>query len=451
MRDDVGFERPVTEYARADDAHVGYQVVGDGPIDLLFVPGWVSNIELVWEEPRQADFLRSLSEFARLILFDKRGTGVSDPVSADRPPTLEDRLADANAVLDAVGSDQTAVFGFSEGGSTSALFAATYPERTSALVLWGATPRISWAEDWPWGLTRDEGIAQLKSVEAGEFLEHFGVEYFAPSLVGDAAFLRWAGRYARMSASPAMYIALLKTNGATDVRGVLPSITAPTLVLHRKGDRVADVRTSEYLAEHIPDAQLITLAGEDHWPWVGDTTLAVAEIQQFLVGTRPAPRTDRFLTTVLFTDIVDSTQKAEELGDRAWSDLLDTHDRFTREELSRFNGEWVKGTGDGALAIFDGPARAVDCARSLLRIAEQHGLQLRAGIHTGEAQRRGSDVAGLAVHISARVSARAQPNEVLVTSIVKDLVAGSGISFENRGTVTLKGVPGEWLLLAVSS
>lgn len=451
MREGSGFVRPVTEYVRAGEVHIAYQVVGDGPIDLLFVPGWVSNIELVWEEPRQADFLRRLSEFSRLVLFDKRGTGVSDPVPADRPPTLEDRLADANAVLESISSNQTAVFGFSEGGSTSALFAATYPERTSALVLWGATPRISWAEDWPWGLTRDEGIVQLKSIEAGDFSKHFGVEYFVPSLVGDTEFLQWAGRYARMSASPAMYAALMRTNGATDVRGVLPSITAPTLVLHRNDDWVADVRASEYLADHIPGAQLVTLAGEDHWPWIGDSELALAEIQQFLVGTRPAPRTDRFLTTVLFTDIVESTQTAEELGDRAWSDLLDTHDRFTRKEVRRFQGEWVKGTGDGALATFDGPARAVDCARNLLAIAEQHGFELRAGLHTGEAERRGNDVAGLAVHIAARVSDKASPGEVLVTGIVKDLVAGSGIRFEDRGTTSLKGIPGDWRLLAATS
>ncbi len=444
------FEPPLTQYAKAGDLHIAYQVVGEGPIDVLFVPGLVSNVELAWEEPLQASFLRSLASFSRLILFDKRGTGLSDPVPMDRPPTLEDRMADIDAVLDAVGSEQVSLFSFSEGGSTSALFGATHPDRTASLVLWGATPRIAWAEDWPWGITREQGIAQLKSLEAGNFGEYFGVDFFVPSAAGDAEFERWWSRAGRLSASPAMWISLLKTNGATDVRDVLPTIGVPTLVIHRQGDRVVDVRSSRYMAAQIPGAKLVVLPGRDHWPWVGDADAALAEVQQFLVGTRPKARVDRFLTTVLFTDIVDSTAKADDLGDNKWSRLLNVHDEFSKDELSHFGGEWIKSTGDGMLAIFDGPGRAIGCARSLVSRARDTGIQLRAGLHTGEVERRGQDVAGMAVHIAARVSALAAPDEVVVTSTVRDLVAGSGIQFDNRDKTKLKGVPGEWQLLSVA-
>lgn len=444
------FEPPTTQYAKVGDLHIAFQVVGDGPLDLVFVPGWVSNVELGWEEPRQASFLRGLASFARLILFDKRGTGLSDPVPIDRPPTLEDRMADVNAVMDAANVDRAALFGFSEGGAMSALFGATYPDRISSLVLWGATPRISWADDWPWGVTRSEGIAQLKSVESGQFNEHFGLDFFVPGVADEPDMVRWWNRTSRLSASPGMYVALIKANGATDVRSVLPTISVPTLILHRSDDKVVDVRASRYMAEHIPGARLVELPGRDHWPWIGDSDAALGEIQQFLVGSRPEPQIDRFLTTVLFTDIVDSTVKADELGDRAWTKLLDIHDGFSKDQLALFGGKWVKSTGDGMLATFDGPGRAIQCAMSLLERARDHGLELRAGLHTGEAERRGDDIAGMAVHIAARVSALAGANEVLVTSTVRDLVAGSGVRFEDRERITLKGVPGEWLLLAVS-
>ncbi|MCH7899967.1 MAG: adenylate/guanylate cyclase domain-containing protein [Acidobacteria bacterium] len=444
------FEPPTTQYAKVGDLHIAFQVVGDGPLDLVFVPGWVSNVELGWEEPRQASFLRSLASFARLILFDKRGTGLSDPVPIDRPPTLEDRMADVNAVMDAANVDRGALFGFSEGGAMSALFGATYPDRISSLVLWGATPRISWADDWPWGVTRSEGIAQLKSVESGQFNEHFGLDFFVPGVADEPDMVRWWNRTSRLSASPGMYVALIKTNGATDVRSVLPTISVPTLILHRSDDIVVDVRASRYMAEQIPGARLVELPGGDHWPWIGDSDTALGEIQQFLVGSRPQPQIDRFLTTVLFTDIVDSTVRADELGDRAWTKLLDIHDGFSKDQLALFGGKWVKSTGDGMLATFDGPGRAIQCAMSLLERARDHGLELRAGLHTGEAERRGDDIAGMAVHIAARVSALAGANEVLVTSTVRDLVAGSGVRFEDRERITLKGVPGEWLLLAVS-
>ena len=451
MRDHVGRQPPETRFAKAGDLHIAYQVLGEGPIDLLFVPGWVSNVELAWEEPHQASFLRRLSEFSRLILFDKRGTGLSDPVSVVRPPTLEDRMADMNAVLDAVGSESSAVFGFSEGGSTAALFGATYPLRTKALVLWGTTPRITWDDDWPWGVTREEGISQLKSLEAGNFHKYFGLDFFAPSFADDPELENWWSRYGRLSASPAMYIALMKTNGATDVRDVLPTINVPTLVLHRKDDKVFDARASHYLADKIPGARFVEFPGEDHWPWAGDAESALAEIQQFLVGTKPKPQVDRFLTTVLFTDIVDSTATAGRLGDRDWSNLLDVHDNFSKNELRQFGGKWVKSTGGGILATFDGPGRAVNCAKSIISRAREHGLQLRAGLHTGEAERRGDDVAGMAVHIAARVAAEARASEILVTTTVRDLVAGSELRFEERTTMPLKGVPGEWQLLSVSN
>ncbi len=414
------------------------------------MPGWVSNVELGWEEPRQASFLRGLASFARLILFDKRGTGLSDPVAIDRPPTLEDRMADVNAVMDAANVDRAALFGFSEGGAMSALFGATYPDRTAALVLWGGTPRLSWADDWPWGVTRSEGIAQLKSLESGQFNERFGLDFFVPSVADEPEMVRWWNRTSRLSASPGMYVALMKTNGATDVRSVLPAISVPTLILHRSDDTVIDVRASRYMAEHIPGARLVELPGRDHWPWIGDRDAALGEIQQFLVGSRPKPQIDRFLTTVLFTDIVDSTVTADKLGDRAWTKLLDVHDGFSKHELGLFGGKWVKSTGDGMLATFDGPGRAIQCAMRILERARESGLELRAGLHTGEAERRGDDVAGIAVHIAARVSALAGADEVLVTSTIRDLVAGSGLRFEDRDLVTLKGVPGEWLLLAVS-
>ncbi len=446
----IEFEPPTTKYAKVGDLHIAFQVVGDGPLDLVFVPGWVSNVELGWEEPRQATFLRGLASFARLILFDKRGTGLSDPVPIDRPPTLEDRMADVNAVMDAATVDRAALFGFSEGGAMSALFGATYPDRTSSLVLWGSTPRISWANDWPWGVTRSEGIAQLKSVESGQFNKHFGLDFFVPGVADEPDMVRWWNRASRLSASPGMYVALIKTNGATDVRSVLPTISVPTLILHRSDDTVVDVRASRYMAEHIPGARLVELPGGDHWPWIGDSDTALGEIQQFLVGSRPQPQIDRFLTTVLFTDIVDSTVRADELGDKAWTKLLDIHDDFSKHQLALFGGKWVKSTGDGMLATFDGPGRAIQCAISLLERARDHGLELRAGLHTGEAERRGDDIAGMAVHIAARVSALAAASEVLVTSTVRDLVAGSGVQFEDRELTTLKGVPGEWLLLAVS-
>ncbi len=446
----IEFEPPTTQYAKVGDLHIAFQVVGDGPLDLVFVPGWVSNVELGWEEPRQASFLRGLASFARLILFDKRGTGLSDPVPIDQPPTLEDRMADVNAVMDAAEVDRAVLFGFSEGGAMSALFGATYPDRTSSLVLWGSTPRISWANDWPWGVTRSEGIAQLKSLESGQFNEHFGLNFFVPGVADDSDMVRWWSRTSRLSASPGMYIALMKTNGATDVRSVLPTISVPTLILHRTDDTVVDVRASRYMAEHIPGARLVELPGGDHWPWIGDSDTALGEIQQFLVGSRPQPQIDRFLTTVLFTDIVDSTVRADELGDKAWTALLDIHDGFSKDQLGLFGGKWVKSTGDGMLATFDGPGRAIQCAVSLLERARDHGFELRAGLHTGEAERRGDDIAGMAVHIAARVSALAAASEVLVTSTIRDLVAGSGVQFEDRELTTLKGVPGEWLLLAVS-
>ena len=359
-------------------------------------------------------------------------------------------MADVNAVMDAANVDRAALFGFSEGGAMSALFGATYPDRISSLVLWGATPRVSWADDWPWGVTRSEGIAQLKSVESGQFNEHFGLDFFVPGVADEPDMVRWWNRTSRLSASPGMYVALIKTNGATDVRSILPTISVPTLILHRSDDIVVDVRASRYMAEQIPGARLVELPGGDHWPWIGDSDTALGEIQQFLVGSRPQPQIDRFLTTVLFTDIVDSTVRADELGDKAWTKLLDIHDGFSKDQLALFGGKWVKSTGDGMLATFDGPGRAIQCAMSLLEKARDHGLELRAGLHTGEAERRGDDIAGMAVHIAARVSALAGANEVLVTSTVRDLVAGSGVRFEDRERITLKGVPGEWLLLAVS-
>jgi len=443
------FEHPKTKYAQSGDLKIAYQVLGEGDTDLLFVNGWVSNVELIWDEPRLSGFLQRLSGFCRLIHFDKRGTGLSDPVPLDRPPTLEQRMDDALAVLDAVSSERAAVLGFSEGGAMSVLFAATYPQRTPSLMLWGATPRITWAEDWPWGVTRSRGLEQLRAVEAGTPEEFFGLDLFAPSAAGDPEYARWWARFSRLSASPGMYAALMRSNGATDVRDILGTIKVPTLVLHRTGDQVFDVRGARFAAEAIPGARMVEFPGPDHWPWVGDEDAPLAEIERFLTGTTSAPPVHRVLATVLFTDIVDSTAKAEQMGDGRWLQVLDAHDRLVQGELSRRGGTWVKSTGDGVLATFDGPGRAIETAVAIGREARSLDLELRAGIHTGEAETRGDDVAGIAVHLAARVAAAAGAGQVLVTRTVRDLVAGSGIRFADRGVHHFKGVPDEWQVLEV--
>jgi pimeloyl-ACP methyl ester carboxylesterase len=441
---------PETQYARSGDLNIAYQVTGDGPLDLVYVPGWVSNVELMWEEPAMAHFLERLASFSRLILFDKRGTGLSDRVSNDRLPTLEQRMDDVRAVLEAVGSERAALFGHSEGGNMCVLFAATYPERTAALVTLGCfARRRDPDDDYPWAPTAENREETVGDVERNwGHLRPEDVEYYAPSHVGDEQFVRNLERYLRRAASPGAAAALLRMNSYIDVRDVLPTIQVPTLVLHRVGDHDVNVAEGRYLASKIPGAKFVELPGDDHWISAGDVDAIADEIEEFVTGTRPAPEPDRVLATVLFTDIVGSTARAAELGDRRWHELLGEHHAVVRGELERARGREVDTAGDGFFAAFDGPARAVRCAKSIVEGVRDLGIDVRSGLHTGECGLVDGKVAGIAVHTGARVAAHAGPGEVLVSSTVKDLVAGSGLAFEDRGVHELKGIPGEWRLYA---
>jgi pimeloyl-ACP methyl ester carboxylesterase len=438
---------PETHYTRSGDVNIAYQVVGDGPIDLVYVPGWVSNVELMWEEPELAGFLRRLSSFSRLILFDKRGTGLSDRVPNDQLPTLEQRMDDVRAVMDAVESERAALFGHSEGGNMCVLFAATYPERTTALITIGVYAKRIRSDDYPWAPDPAEREREIEEVERE--WGSFDLEYYAPSRAGDEEFARHLSAYLRRGASPGAAAALLRMNTEIDVRDVLPAIRVPTLVLHRTGDRDVDIEEGRYIAGRIAGAQFVELPGADHTFWARGVAEVADEIEEFLTGARPAPELDRVLATVLFTDIVGSTERLAALGDRRWRELLAVHDDAVRRELARFRGREVDTAGDSFLATFDGPARAVRCATSIRDSVAKLGLEVRAGVHTGECELDGDKVRGLAVHTGARVAALAGPEEVLVSQTVKDLVAGSGIEFEERGRHELKGVPGEWRLYAV--
>jgi class 3 adenylate cyclase len=439
---------PETRYARSGDVNIAYQIVGEGPFDLVYVPGWISNVELMWEEPNHARLLSRLASFSRLILFDKRGTGMSDPVPLDRLPTLEQRMDDVRAVMDAADSEEAALFGSSEGGLMSILFSATYPERTRALVTHAIYAKRMWSPDYPWAPTPEARAAEIEETErtwGGEM----DISVLAPS--GDEAFKRRAVAYLRRSASPGAAVALLRMNTQIDVRAALPTISVPTLVLHRVGDLDVKVEEARWIASQIPGAKLVELPGDDHLIWAGDVDGLVDEVEDFLTGSRPAHTGDRVLATVLFTDIVGATERAAELGDRRWREVLERHHSIVRRELERFRGREVDTAGDGFLATFDGPARAVRCSRAIQQAIGELGLEIRAGVHTGEVELTDGKVTGIAVHTGARVAALAGPSEVLVSGTVKDLVAGSGIEFDDRGTHELKGVPGEWRLYAVSS
>jgi pimeloyl-ACP methyl ester carboxylesterase len=439
---------PETRYATTNDGHVAYQVVGSGPRDLVFVPNWGSNVDVMWEEPSLARFLRRLATFSRLLCFDKRGTGVSDPVPLAALPTLEEWMEDVRSVMDAVGSERTALLGDAEGGQMAMLFAATYPQRVSALILSNTAARHLRDVDYPWGLPAKSVAPFLQRMK-----ELWGtgglVDIMAPSVAHDARFRRWYGRYERLSLPPRAIAAMYVSQLERDLRSVLPTIQVPTLVLHRAGNRHIRVGHGRYLAEHIPQAKYVEVPGDEHFFHVGDTEVVLAEIEEFLTGVRPAAEFDRVLATVLFTDIVGSTERAAVLGDRAWRALLDTHNAIVRRELNRHRGREIKAAGDGFLATFDGPARAIRCASAIHDEIRPLGIEIRAGLHTGECELMGDDVGGIAVHIGARVAGEAGAGEVLVSSTVKDLVAGSGIRFADRGLRALKGVPGEWRLFAV--
>jgi pimeloyl-ACP methyl ester carboxylesterase len=437
--------RAETRYAKSGDLNIAYQVVGEGPLDLIYVPGWISNVELNWEEPAHVHVLERLASFSRLILFDKRGTGLSDPVALDAMPTLEERMDDVRAVLDAVDCKEAALFGFSEGGLMSVLFAATYPERISRLVLYGTFAKRIKSPDYPWAPSPEDRARELQELERN-WAVRMDLDNLAPS--EDDAFKDRLATYFRRSASPGAALALLRMNTQLDVRGVLPSIQAPTLVMHRTDDRDVKVEEGRWIASQIPDAKYVELPGDSHTLWAGNTDEIVDEIEEFLTGARRGPEPDRVLATVLFTDIVGSTEQATRLGDRRWRGLLEQHHSVVRQQLERYHGREVDTAGDGFLATFDGPARAIRCASAIQTGIAHLGVQVRAGVHTGECELFGDKVAGLAVHTGARVASRASAGEVLVTGTVKDLVAGSGITFEDRGEHELKGV-GAWRLYSV--
>ena len=439
-------DAPRTHYVRNGDISIAYQILGDGPFDLVFVPGFIWHVEGVWEQPLVARFFERLGSFARVIMFDKRGMGLSD--RPPEPPTLEQSMDDLRAVLDAAGSERPALFGISEGGPMSMLFAATHPERTRALVMFGTYARIVRSEDYPVGLRR-EPLERLFAAMERDWGGPVGLRLWAPSVADDPEMQRWWARFLRMGASPRDAMALLRLYLDLDVRHVLPAIEAPTLVLHRTDEVLVPLPMARDLAERIPGARLVELPGADHIPMIGDQDSVLDEIEEFLTGQRSAPEPDRVLATVLFTDIVDSTRRAGELGDARWKALLERHNELVRRQLERHRGREVKSTGDGFLATFDGPARGVRCARAIADEVERLGIEIRAGLHTGECELVGDDVAGMAVHIGARVGAQARPGEVLVSSTVKDLVVGSGLEFADRGARQLKGVPGEWRLYSL--
>jgi len=442
-------DRPETKYAQSGDIAIAYQAFGDGPVAFVGVPPIISCVELTWEDAEMARFLRRLGSFTRFVHFDKRGFGGSDRTVG--APTLEERVDDLRAVMDAEGIERAALGGISEGGPMVMMFAALHPERVSHLILCSTTASFRGGDDYPHYPPPEmvEAFVEEWTAKWGT-PETLTVPVFTPSKVGDEQFLRWANRYERASTTPGGLRAMMRLNLEIDIRPILPLIRVPTLVLHRRGDRVIPVVNGRWLAEQIGGARYVELEGDDHIPWVGDQESVLRPIEEFL-GVTAAPSAERVLSTVVFTDIVDSTRRAVDLGDRAWRDLLDRHDLVARREVERFGGRVVKTTGDGLLATFDGPARAVRCAHGLAAAMGADGLPIRAGVHTGEIELRDDDIGGIGVHIGARVGAKAGPGEVLVSRTVKDLVAGSGIVFADRGVHELKGVPDEWQLYAVTS
>jgi class 3 adenylate cyclase len=434
-----------TRYARNGDIHIAYQVHGEGPFDLVLCGGAVTHLDVLWEDPSYRRFCESLASFARLIRFDKRGMGLSDRV---RVGTLEERMEDVRAVMDAAGSREAAIIGTSEGGPMSILFAATYPERTRALVLCGAEVCERRSDEWPLGdATEEEMEAYLRRIPE-RWGGGRGIDNLAPSIANDAT-RAWWGKLQTHAMTPADVVAFSRVAFEIDVRHVVPAVRVPTLILHRTGDKVCNVGNGRWLARHIPGSRYVELPGDDHVAFAGSDDI-VPEIREFLTGRREAVEPDRVLATVLFTDLVDSTGLACERGDAAWRDLLERHYASVRHDLDRFRGTEIKTTGDGVLATFDGPARAIRCALAAVDGARALGLELRAGLHTGECERAGNDISGIAVNVGARVASLAGPGEVLVSSTVRDLVAGSGLQFVDRGVHDLKGVDTAWRLYSVA-
>ena len=433
-------------YTRSGEASIAYQVMGDGPQTLVTAPGFVSHMEVLLQLPELARGLDRLASRLRLVIFDKREQGLSDRLG--RPPTVEEMVDDMVAVMDATDTERAAILGVSEGAAMALMFAATYPERCSHLAIWGGYARITRTDDYPGGV-EPEALDRWEAIAREQWGGPVSLGAFAPSRAEDAAVREWWARLLRTGTSPTSAAALMRLYKEVDVRDALPLITAPTLVMHREGDLVVPATLGRYIAEHVAGARFVEFPGADHLLWTQDSGAVVAEIEEFLTGTRAASAPDRALATVLFTDIVDSTTHAARLGDRSWRALLDRHDELIRRLVERARGRVVKTTGDGVLATFDGPARAIECARQIVAAVEPLGIEVRAGLHAGECELRGADVGGMAVHIGARVAGRAAAGEVLVSGTLKDLVVGSGIDFDDRGSVELKGVPGEWRLFAV--
>ena len=436
---------PETHFAENDGVSIAYQVFGDGPQDLIYIPGWLSNLDIFWEEPRVARFLLSLARFSRVIVIDRRGTGLSDRVA---PPTLEVQMGDVTAVMDAAGSNRAAFFGNSEGGSMCALFAATHPDQTTALIMVGSYAKWIKSDDYPYGAEPDQAEQWFHQVE-NEWGGPIAIDFTTPSLSNDEKHRQWTAKFYRSSASKADAIAMLRMNADIDLRAVLPSINAPTLVLQAKEDLTNSLESGRDLASRIANAKLVEMDCKDHVPWGDCSEVISREIQDFLGEEKKVRVTDRVLTTVLFTDIVDSTQLAHDYGDEKWSDLLEGHHEAVRRELEIFRGHEVKTTGDGFHATFDGPARSVQCAVAIRESTRRLGLNVRIGIHTGECEVRGQSLEGVAIHMAARVSGMAAGGEILVSRTVKDLVAGSGIEFKDLGTYSLKGIPDEHQLYRV--
>jgi class 3 adenylate cyclase len=435
---------PETRYAKADDGvHIAYQVFGSGPIDLVVIPGFISHLDWMWEDPGLAAAFRRFASFARVIAFDKRGTGMSD--RTEQLPDMDRRMLDIGAVMDAVGCEQAALFGISEGGPMAILFAATHPERAQALVLLNTFARLAARPDYTIGVPRENLDLFVDHIEP-RWGTGVGLRAWAPSVADDPAVRASFARLQRVAASPGSAMVVLNSLVDVDVRTALPLVHAPTLVMHRSEDRMIPLVLGQHLAEHIPDARFIELAGTDHFWWTEDVDRTLDETQEFLTGARPVAEPNRVLATVLFTDIVDSTRQAALLGDKAWRTILDRHDSLATRQVTRYGGRLVKTTGDGVLATFDGPARSVRCAQAISEGARGLGIEVRAGVHTGEVELRGDDVSGLGVHIASRIESLAGPGEVLVSRTVTDLVTGSGLEFADRGPHDLKGVPGSWQL-----
>jgi class 3 adenylate cyclase len=442
-------ELPETRFAKTSDGvSIAYQVIGDGDVDIVLIPQWLSNIEQYWDHPASSHFLRRLAAFSRLIIFDKRGTGLSDPAPAETQ-TLEERMDDVIAVLDAVGSERAVMFGPSEGGPMATLFAATFPERCVSLILYGALARWIRADDYPEGRP-----AEVAAAFGEAWIDAWGsggsLVVLAPSLSRDERFRRWWGRFERNSVRPSRVRPIIEQINALDIRPILPAVRVPALIVHRRGDRLVDVANGRYLAAHVPEAKYVELPGDDHMYFAGDADALLDEIEEFVTGSRGAYDSEQVLATVMFTDIVSSTAHAARLGDRRWQELISDHDRVTKARVADYRGRMIRTTGDGAFAAFDGPARAIRCALAVVEAAHRLELDVRAGVHTGECQLAGDDLAGVTVHIGARIADLAQPNQVVVSGTVRDLVVGSNLAFDYLGSEALQGVPGEWRLFLVA-